>query len=106
MVLTLKKVTEDESDLEVSDLNERNNMLDAIFERDIIMSCRSEVKEEEKKEEKQLANSYRLIAPYGLITVKILLRIIDSASDSLSNDTIKIDWPSCPTGIVARFIFS
>jgi hypothetical protein len=54
MVLALKKITEDESDLDVSDLNERNNMLDAIFERDIIMSCRSEVKEEEK----QLANSY------------------------------------------------
>jgi len=34
-------------------------MLDAIFERNIIMSCRSEVKDEEKKEEeKQLSNSY------------------------------------------------
>jgi hypothetical protein len=34
-------------------------MLDAIFERNIIMSCRSEVKDEEKKEEeKQLSHSY------------------------------------------------
>jgi hypothetical protein len=35
-----------------------------------------------------------------------VLRIIDCGSDALSNDKIKIDWPSLPTGIVAHLTFS